>query len=51
MVFKVLILDKLFLVVVQIFKDWGVDVDFLLDVGKDKEKFFEIIGNYDGFVI
>ena len=36
---------------VQIFKDRGIDVDFLPDVGKDKEKLLEIIGQYDGLAI
>ncbi|WP_310621466.1 phosphoglycerate dehydrogenase [Flexibacterium corallicola] len=48
---KVLISDKLSPAAVQIFKDRGCDVDFLPDVGKDKEKLAEIIGNYDGLAI
>ncbi|MHA7776473.1 phosphoglycerate dehydrogenase [Roseibium sp. M-1] len=48
---KVLISDKLSDAAVQIFKDRGVDVDFLPDVGKDKEKLLEIIGRYDGLAI
>ena len=48
---KVLISDKLSDAAVQIFKDRGVDVDFLPDVGKDKEKLLEIIGQYDGLAI
>ncbi|QDG75749.1 phosphoglycerate dehydrogenase [Labrenzia sp. PHM005] len=48
---KVLISDKLSPAAVQIFKDRGVEVDFLPDVGKDKEKLREIIGQYDGLAI
>lgn len=48
---KVLISDKLSDAAVQIFKDRGLDVDFLPDVGKDKEKLLEIIGQYDGLAI
>ncbi|MBD3665072.1 phosphoglycerate dehydrogenase [Sulfitobacter sp. TSTF-M16] len=48
---KVLISDKLSPAAVQIFKDRGIDVDFQPDVGKDKEKLAEIIGNYDGLAI
>jgi len=48
---KVLISDKLSAAAVQIFKDRGIDVDFQPDLGKDKEKLAEIIGNYDGLAI
>jgi D-3-phosphoglycerate dehydrogenase len=48
---KVLISDKLSNAAVQIFKDRGIDVDFLPDVGKDKEKLLQIIGQYDGLAI
>lgn len=48
---RVLISDKLSPAAVQIFKDRGVDADFLPDVGKDKEKLKEIIGRYDGLAI
>lgn len=48
---KVLISDKLSDAAVQIFKDRGIDVDFLPDVGKDKEKLLQIIGQYDGLAI
>ena len=48
---KVLISDKLSPAAVQIFKDRGIDVDFQPDVGKDKEKLAEIIGQYDGLAI
>jgi D-3-phosphoglycerate dehydrogenase len=33
---------------VQIFKDRGVEVDYKPDLGKDKDKLLEAIGNYDG---
>jgi D-3-phosphoglycerate dehydrogenase len=36
---------------VQIFKDRGIEVDFQPNLGKDKEKLAEIIGNYDGLAI
>ncbi|WP_035871424.1 phosphoglycerate dehydrogenase [Cucumibacter marinus] len=48
---KVLVSDKLSETAVQIFRDHGVDVDFLPDVGKDKDKLLEIIGQYDGLAI
>ena len=48
---KVLISDKLSDAAVQIFKDRGIDVDFMPDVGKDKDKLAEIIGQYDGLAI
>ncbi|SKA14295.1 phosphoglycerate dehydrogenase [Consotaella salsifontis] len=48
---RVLVSDKLSTTAVQIFKDRGVEVDYLPDVGKDKEKLLEIIGQYDGLAI
>ena len=36
---------------VQIFKDRGVEVDYLPDLGKDKDKLLAIIGQYDGLAI
>ncbi len=48
---RVLISDKLSKTAVQIFKDRGVEVDYQPDLGKDKEKLLEIIGNYDGLAI
>src|SRR2546428_10777996 len=36
---------------VQIFRDRGSDVDFQPNLGKDKDKLAEIIGNYDGLAI
>ena len=48
---KVLISDKLSEAAVQIFRDRGIDVDFMPDLGKDKEKLAELIGQYDGLAI
>jgi D-3-phosphoglycerate dehydrogenase len=48
---KVLISDSLSEAAVQIFKDRGIDVDFQPNLGKDKDKLAEIIGNYDGLAI
>ena len=48
---KVLISDALSSAAVQIFKDRGIDVDFQPNLGKDKDKLAEIIGNYDGLAI
>jgi D-3-phosphoglycerate dehydrogenase len=48
---KVLVSDKLSKTAVQIFKDNGVEVDYLPDLGKDKEKLLEVIGQYDGLAI
>ncbi|MEK9794712.1 MAG: hydroxyacid dehydrogenase, partial [Hyphomicrobiales bacterium] len=48
---KVLVSDKLSEESVKIFKDRGIEVDYLPDVGKDKEKLYEIIKNYDGLAI
>ena len=48
---RVLVSDKLSETAVQIFKDRGIGVDFLPDVGKDKDKLLEIIGQYDGLAI
>ncbi len=48
---KVLVSDKLSPTAVEIFKQHGVEVDYLPDVGKDKDKLHEIIGNYDGLAI
>jgi D-3-phosphoglycerate dehydrogenase len=48
---RVLVSDKLSETAVQIFKDRGVEVDYLPDVGKDKEKLAEIIDRYDGLAI
>ncbi|APX23048.1 MAG: phosphoglycerate dehydrogenase [Rhodobacteraceae bacterium] len=48
---KVLVSDKLSETAVQIFRDRGIEVDFMPEVGKDKEKLAEIIGDYDGLAI
>ena len=48
---KVLVSDKLSPTAVQIFKDHGVEVDYLPDLGKDKDKLLEVIGGYDGLAI
>jgi D-3-phosphoglycerate dehydrogenase len=48
---RVLVSDKLSETAVQIFKDRGVEVDYLPDVGKDKEKLAAIIDQYDGLAI
>ena len=48
---KVLVSDKLSETAVQIFRDRGIDVDFMPELGKDKEKLREIIGQYDGLAI
>lgn len=48
---RVLISDKLSPTAVQIFKDRGCEVDYLPDLGKDKDKLLEIIGQYDGLAI
>src|SRR5690349_18951351 len=48
---RVLVSDKLSPTAVQIFKDRGVEVDYLPDVGPDKEKLLSIIGQYDGLAI
>jgi D-3-phosphoglycerate dehydrogenase len=48
---KVLVSDDLSETAVQIFRDRGVEVDYLPKLGKDKEKLAEIIGQYDGLAI
>ncbi|HHZ08368.1 MAG TPA: phosphoglycerate dehydrogenase [Rhizobiales bacterium] len=48
---RVLVSDKLSPTAVQIFRDRGVEVDYLPDLGKDKEKLLEVIGRYDGLAI
>lgn len=48
---KVLVSDKLSETAVQIFRDRGIDVDFMPDLGKDKEKLLSIIDQYDGLAI
>lgn len=48
---KVLVSDKLSETAVQIFRDRGIDVDFMPELGKDKEKLLELIPQYDGLAI
>ncbi|MFZ1813974.1 MAG: phosphoglycerate dehydrogenase [Rhizobiaceae bacterium] len=48
---RVLVSDALSETAVEIFRRHGVAVDYLPDVGKDKEKLAEIIGDYDGLAI
>lgn len=48
---KVLISDKLSDAAVQIFRDRGIEVDFQPELGKDKDKLAEVIGQYDGLAI
>jgi D-3-phosphoglycerate dehydrogenase len=48
---RVLVSDKLSETAVQIFRDRGVEVDYLPDLGKDKDKLLEVIGQYDGLAI
>ena len=48
---KVLVSDKLSETAVQIFRDRGIDVDFQPDLGKDKDRLAEVIGDYDGLAI
>ena len=48
---RVLVSDELSATAVQIFRDRGVEVDYLPTLGKDKEKLAEVIGQYDGLAI
>ncbi|MBC7131775.1 MAG: phosphoglycerate dehydrogenase [Roseovarius sp.] len=48
---RVLVSDKLSETAVQIFRDRGVEVDYLPDLGKDKDRLAEVIGQYDGLAI
>jgi len=48
---KVLVSDKLSETAVQIFRDRGIDVDFMPDLGKDKAELLKVIGQYDGLAI
>ena len=48
---KVLVSDKLSETAVQIFRDRGIEVDFMPELGKDKDKLAEVIGQYDGLAI
>ena len=48
---RVLISDKLSETAVQIFRDRGLDVTFEPDLGKDKDRLLEVIGDFDGLAI
>src|SRR3954470_23423583 len=48
---KVLVSDKLSKTAVQIFKDRGIEVDYLPDLGKDKDQLLAVIDQYDGLAI
>ena len=48
---RVLVSDELSETAVQIFRDRGVEVDYLPKLGKDKEKLAEVIDQYDGLAI
>jgi len=48
---KVLVSDKLSETAVQIFRDRGIEVDFQPDLGKDKDRLLDAIGQYDGLAI
>ena len=48
---KVLVSDKLSPTAVQIFRNRGIEVDFEPDLGKDKARLAEVIGQYDGLAI
>jgi D-3-phosphoglycerate dehydrogenase len=48
---RVLVSDELSETAVQIFRDRGVEVDYLPTLGKDKEKLAEVISQYDGLAI
>jgi len=48
---RVLVSDKLSETAVQIFRDRGVDVDYMPDLGKDKDALLAAIPAYDGLAI
>ncbi|MFN0114287.1 MAG: phosphoglycerate dehydrogenase [Paracoccaceae bacterium] len=48
---KVLVSDDLSETAVQIFRDRGIEVDYLPQLGRDKDKLAEVIGEYDGLAI
>lgn len=48
---RVLVSDELSETAVQIFRDRGVDVDYMPKLGKDKEALAAIIDQYDGLAI
>lgn len=48
---KVLISDEISQAAIDIFKNAGVEVDYLPQLGKDPAKLAEVIGQYDGLAI
>ncbi|HEY8134000.1 MAG TPA: phosphoglycerate dehydrogenase, partial [Thermoanaerobaculia bacterium] len=48
---NVLISDALSPAAVQIFKDRGIEVDFQPKLGADKERFAQVIGDFDGLAV
>ncbi|MEZ7812314.1 MAG: D-3-phosphoglycerate dehydrogenase [Paracoccaceae bacterium] len=48
---RVLVSDELSETAVQIFRDRGIEVDYMPKLGKDKEKLAVIISQYDGLAI
>jgi D-3-phosphoglycerate dehydrogenase len=48
---RVLVSDALSETAVQIFRDRGVEVDYLPDLGKDRDRLIDVIGRYDGLAI
>src|SRR5574343_1482725 len=48
---RVLVSDELSETAVQIFRDRGVEVDYLPKLGKDKDELAKLIGQYDGLAI
>ena len=48
---KVLVSDALSETAVNIFRERGVEVDYMPSLGKDKEKLLSIIGEYDGLAV
>ena len=48
---RVLVSDALSETAVQIFRDRGIDVTFEPNLGKDKERLLQVIGDYDGLAI
>ena len=48
---RVLVSDKLSETAVQVFRDRGIDVDYLPDLGKDKDALLVAIPAYDGLAI
>ncbi|MBD3764753.1 MAG: phosphoglycerate dehydrogenase [Rhodobacterales bacterium] len=48
---RVLVSDELSETAVQIFRDRGIEVDYMPKLGKDKDRLAEIIDQYDGLAI